>query len=159
MDLLLRDIPLLAAAPMSCCTTRPFPMAMLRPRHCALVVEVMSPGPVATGQTGKPAGHDPAPAPIDLARPKSAQPTWPPVRISARSARMAESAYGRSTVKSGRILCCIVERSLLTRSFPWFVINIYSAMHKKGSIFIAKSWPVGLTEDSKVSLQLRPQQR
>jgi len=35
VDLLLRDIPLLAAAPMSCCTTRPFPMARCSGRGTA----------------------------------------------------------------------------------------------------------------------------
>jgi Uma2 family endonuclease len=58
MDLRLRDIPLLNRRPDAVLYDASLPDdAMLRPQHCTLVIEVMSPGSVTTDQTDKPAEY------------------------------------------------------------------------------------------------------
>jgi Uma2 family endonuclease len=58
VDLRLRDIPLLNRRPDAVVYDASLPDdAMLRPQHCVLVVEVMSPGSVTTDQTDKPAEY------------------------------------------------------------------------------------------------------
>jgi len=58
IDLRLRDIPLLNRRPDAVVYDAPLPDdAVLRPRHCTLVVEVMSPGSVTADQTDKPAEY------------------------------------------------------------------------------------------------------
>jgi Uma2 family endonuclease len=58
VDLRLRDIPLLNRRPDVVLFDASLPDdAVLRPQHCALVVEVMSPGSVTTDQTDKPAEY------------------------------------------------------------------------------------------------------
>jgi Uma2 family endonuclease len=58
VDLRLRDIPLLNRRPDAVLYAASVPDdAVLRPQHCVLVVEVMSPGSVTTDQTDKPAEY------------------------------------------------------------------------------------------------------
>ncbi|HEY1617573.1 MAG TPA: Uma2 family endonuclease [Streptosporangiaceae bacterium] len=58
VDLRLRDIPLLNRRPDVVLYDSALPdEAVLRPQHCSLVVEVMSPGSVTTDQTDKPAEY------------------------------------------------------------------------------------------------------
>ena len=58
VDLRLRDIPLLNRRPDAVVYDASLADdAVLRPRHCVLVVEVMSPGSVTTDQTDKPAEY------------------------------------------------------------------------------------------------------
>jgi Uma2 family endonuclease len=58
VDLRLRDIPLLNRRPDAVVYDASLPDdAVLRPEHCVLVVEVMSPGSVTTDQTDKPAEY------------------------------------------------------------------------------------------------------
>jgi Uma2 family endonuclease len=58
VDLRLRDIPLLNRRPDAVIYDASLPdEALLRPEHCTLVVEVMSPGSVTTDQTDKPAEY------------------------------------------------------------------------------------------------------
>lgn len=58
VDLRLRDIPLLNRRPDAVIYDASLPDdAVLRPRHCILVAEVMSPGSVTTDQTDKPAEY------------------------------------------------------------------------------------------------------
>jgi Uma2 family endonuclease len=58
VDLRLRDIPLLNRRPDVVVYDASLPDdALLRPQHCALVVEVMSPGSVTADQTDKPAEY------------------------------------------------------------------------------------------------------
>jgi Uma2 family endonuclease len=58
VDLRLRDIPLLNRRPDAVVYDAALPDdAILRPQHCKLVVEVMSPGSVTTDQTDKPAEY------------------------------------------------------------------------------------------------------
>ena len=58
VDLRLRDIPLLNRRPDAVIYDASLPDdAVLRPQHCVLVVEVMSPGSVTTDQTDKPAEY------------------------------------------------------------------------------------------------------
>ncbi len=58
VDLRLRDIPLLNRLPDAVVYDASLPDdAVLRPEHCVLVVEVMSPGSVTTDQTDKPAEY------------------------------------------------------------------------------------------------------
>ena len=58
VDLRLRDVPLLNRRPDAVLYDASLPDdAVLRPQHCALVVEVMSPGSVTTDQTDKPAEY------------------------------------------------------------------------------------------------------
>ncbi|CAM3506690.1 Uma2 family endonuclease [Kibdelosporangium persicum] len=58
VDLRLRDIPLLNRRPDIVVYDSTLPDdALLRPQHCHLVVEVMSPGSVTTDQTDKPAEY------------------------------------------------------------------------------------------------------
>jgi Uma2 family endonuclease len=58
VDLRLRDIPLLNRRPDAVLYDSSLPdEAVLRPQHCTLVVEVMSPGSVTTDQTDKPAEY------------------------------------------------------------------------------------------------------
>jgi Uma2 family endonuclease len=58
VDLRLRDIPLLNRRPDAVVYDASLPdEATLRPLHCTLVVEVMSPGSVTTDQTDKPAEY------------------------------------------------------------------------------------------------------
>jgi Uma2 family endonuclease len=58
VDLRLRDIPLLNRRPDVVVYRASLPDdAVLRPQHCVLVVEVMSPGSVTTDQTDKPAEY------------------------------------------------------------------------------------------------------
>jgi Uma2 family endonuclease len=58
VDLRLRDIPLLNRRPDAVLYDASLPDdAVLRPQHCTLVVEVMSPGSVTTDQTDKPAEY------------------------------------------------------------------------------------------------------
>jgi Uma2 family endonuclease len=58
VDLRLRDIPLLNRRPDAVVYDASLPDdAVLRPQHCMLVVEVMSPGSVTTDQTDKPAEY------------------------------------------------------------------------------------------------------
>jgi Uma2 family endonuclease len=58
VDLRLRDIPLLNRRPDVVVYDASLPGdAVLRPQHCALVVEVMSPGSVTADQTDKPAEY------------------------------------------------------------------------------------------------------
>lgn len=58
VDLRLRDIPLLNRRPDAVIYDASLPDdALLRPQHCALVVEVMSPGSVTADQTDKPAEY------------------------------------------------------------------------------------------------------
>ena len=58
IDLRLRDIPLLNRRPDVVLYDASLPDdALLRPQHCALVVEVMSPGSVTADQTDKPAEY------------------------------------------------------------------------------------------------------
>src|SRR5215469_5857145 len=58
VDLRLRDIPLLNRRPDAVLYDASLPDdAVLRPQHCSLVVEVMSPGSVTTDQTDKPAEY------------------------------------------------------------------------------------------------------
>jgi Uma2 family endonuclease len=58
VDLRLRDIPLLNRRPDAVLYDASLPdEAVLRPEHCTLVVEVMSPGSVTTDQTDKPAEY------------------------------------------------------------------------------------------------------
>jgi Uma2 family endonuclease len=58
VDLRLRDIPLLNRRPVAVLYGSSLPDdAVLRPQHCTLVVEVMSPGSVTTDQTDKPAEY------------------------------------------------------------------------------------------------------
>jgi Uma2 family endonuclease len=58
VDLRLRDVPLLNRRPDAVVYDASLPdEAVLRPHHCALVVEVMSPGSVTTDQTDKPAEY------------------------------------------------------------------------------------------------------
>jgi Uma2 family endonuclease len=58
VDLRLRDIPLLNRRPDAVLYDAALPDdAVLRPQHCTLVVEVMSPGSVTTDQTDKPAEY------------------------------------------------------------------------------------------------------
>jgi Uma2 family endonuclease len=58
VDLRLRDIPLLNRRPDALVYDASLPDdAVLRPQHCALVVEVMSPRSVTTDQTDKPAEY------------------------------------------------------------------------------------------------------
>ena len=58
VDLRLRDVPLLNRRPDAVLYDASLPDdAVLRPEHCVLVVEVMSPGSVTTDQTDKPAEY------------------------------------------------------------------------------------------------------
>ncbi len=58
VDLRLRDIPLLNRRPDAVAYDAALPDdAVLRPQHCTLVVEVMSPGSVTADQTDKPAEY------------------------------------------------------------------------------------------------------
>lgn len=58
VDLRLRDIPLLNRRPDAVVYHASLPDdAVLRPQHCVLIVEVMSPGSVTTDQTDKPAEY------------------------------------------------------------------------------------------------------
>ncbi|HEX4060729.1 MAG TPA: Uma2 family endonuclease [Streptosporangiaceae bacterium] len=58
VDLRMRDIPLLNRRPDVVVYDASLPDdAVLRPQHCALVIEVMSPGSVTTDQTDKPAEY------------------------------------------------------------------------------------------------------
>ena len=58
VDLRMRDIPLLNRRPDAVVYRASLPdNAVLRPQHCVLVVEVMSPGSVTTDQTDKPAEY------------------------------------------------------------------------------------------------------
>ena len=58
VDLRLRDIPLLNRRPDVVLYDASLPDdAVLRPQHCALVVEIMSPGSVTADQTDKPAEY------------------------------------------------------------------------------------------------------
>src|SRR5260370_10661488 len=58
VDLRLRDIPLLNRRPDAVVYDASLPDdEILRPQHCVLVVEVMSPGSVTTDQTDKPAEY------------------------------------------------------------------------------------------------------
>jgi Uma2 family endonuclease len=58
VDLRLRDVPLLNRRPDIVVYDASLPDdAVLRPQHCTLVVEVMSPGSVTTDQTDKPAEY------------------------------------------------------------------------------------------------------
>jgi Uma2 family endonuclease len=58
VDLRLRDIPLLNRRPDAVMYDASLPDdSVLRPEHCTLVVEVMSPGSVTTDQTDKPAEY------------------------------------------------------------------------------------------------------
>jgi Uma2 family endonuclease len=58
VDLRLRDIPLLNRRPDIVLYDASLPDdAVLRPEHCTLVIEVMSPGSVTTDQTDKPAEY------------------------------------------------------------------------------------------------------
>lgn len=58
VDLRLRDVPLLNRRPDVVVYDASLPDdAVLRPRHCVLVAEVMSPGSVTTDQTDKPAEY------------------------------------------------------------------------------------------------------
>lgn len=58
VDLRLRDVPLLNRRPDVVIYDASLPdEAVLRPEHCALVAEVMSPGSVTTDQTDKPAEY------------------------------------------------------------------------------------------------------
>ena len=58
VDLRLRDIPLLNRRPDAVIYDASLPDdVVLRPQHCALVVEIMSPGSVTTDQTDKPAEY------------------------------------------------------------------------------------------------------
>ncbi len=58
IDLRLRDIPLLNRRPDAVVYDASLPDdVLLRPQHCALVVEVMSPGSVTADQTDKPAEY------------------------------------------------------------------------------------------------------
>ena len=58
VDLRLRDIPLLNRRPDAVVYDASLPDdVLLRPQHCALVVEVMSPGSVMADQTDKPAEY------------------------------------------------------------------------------------------------------
>lgn len=58
VDLRLRDIPLLNRRPDAVLYDASLPDdAVLRPQHCTLVIEVMSPGSVTTDQTDKPAEY------------------------------------------------------------------------------------------------------
>ena len=58
MDLRLRDIPLLNRRPDAVIYDASLPDdEVLRPQHCVLVVEVMSPGSVTADQTDKPAEY------------------------------------------------------------------------------------------------------
>jgi Uma2 family endonuclease len=58
VDLRLRDIPLLNRRPDAVVYHASLPDdALLRPQHCVLAVEVMSPGSVTTDQTDKPAEY------------------------------------------------------------------------------------------------------
>jgi Uma2 family endonuclease len=58
VDLRLRDLPLLNRRPDAVLYDASLPDdAVLRPQHCVLVVEVMSPGSVTTDQTDKPAEY------------------------------------------------------------------------------------------------------
>jgi Uma2 family endonuclease len=58
VDLRLRDVPLLNRRPDTVVYDASLPDdAVLGPQHCALVVEVMSPGSVTTDQTDKPAEY------------------------------------------------------------------------------------------------------
>jgi Uma2 family endonuclease len=58
VDLRLRDIPLLNRRPDAVVYDASLPDdAVLRPQHCTLVAEVMSPGSVTTDQTDKPAEY------------------------------------------------------------------------------------------------------
>jgi Uma2 family endonuclease len=58
VDLRLRDIPLLNRRPDAVVYDASLPDdAVLRPEHCVLVVEIMSPGSVTTDQTDKPAEY------------------------------------------------------------------------------------------------------
>lgn len=58
VDLRLRDIPLINRRPDVVLHDASLPdYDVLRPQHCALVVEVMSPGSVTTDQTDKPAEY------------------------------------------------------------------------------------------------------
>jgi Uma2 family endonuclease len=58
VDLRLRDVPLLNRRPDAVVYDASLPDdEVLRPGHCALVVEVMSPGSVTTDQTDKPAEY------------------------------------------------------------------------------------------------------
>jgi Uma2 family endonuclease len=58
VDLRLRDVPLLNRRPDIVVYDSALPdEAVLRPRHCHLVVEVMSPGSITTDQTDKPAEY------------------------------------------------------------------------------------------------------
>jgi len=58
VDLRLRDVPLLNRRPDAVLYDASLPdEAVLRPQHCTLVVEVMSPGSVTTDQTDKPAEY------------------------------------------------------------------------------------------------------
>jgi Uma2 family endonuclease len=68
VDLRLRDVPLLNRRPDVVLYDAALPdEAVLRPGHCTLVVEVMSPGSVTTDQTDKPAAvTDPITVTIDL---------------------------------------------------------------------------------------------
>lgn len=80
VDLRLRDVPLLNRRPDAVLYDAALPDdAVLRPEHCALVIEVMSPGSVTTDQTDKPAEyaaariphywrveHDPAEGPLSV---------------------------------------------------------------------------------------------
>jgi Uma2 family endonuclease len=60
-DLRLRDVPLLVRRPDIVAFDATLPSdAVLRPEHCALVVEIMSPGSVTTDQTDKPAEYSAA---------------------------------------------------------------------------------------------------
>jgi Uma2 family endonuclease len=58
IDLRLRDVPLLNRRPDIVVYDRALPDdAVLRPQHCLLVVEIMSPGSVTTDQTDKPSEY------------------------------------------------------------------------------------------------------
>ncbi|HEY2306369.1 MAG TPA: Uma2 family endonuclease [Streptosporangiaceae bacterium] len=58
VDLRLRDVPLLNRRPDAVVYDASLPDdAVLRPEHCVLVVEIMSPGSVTTDQTDKPAEY------------------------------------------------------------------------------------------------------
>ncbi len=100
MDLRLRDTPLLNRRPDAVLYDASLPDdAVLRPQHCALVVEVMSPGSVTTDQTDKPAEyaaariphywrveHDPAEGTLSVFL-LPARPHYRRLRISRRAHR------------------------------------------------------------------------
>jgi len=100
VDLRLRDIPLLDRRLDAVLYDASVPDdAVLRPQHCTLVVEVMSPGSVTMDQADKPAEYAAARIPhywrVNMTRPKEPCPCSATDLIPPRGVRVSRRAHGK----------------------------------------------------------------